>query len=218
MGRTNRLSGLRIGAVVAFAALLVAMALNTRFVTPDELASIGPEKFDPEQTAADLYDEGNEVLPGRATPMPELLNALHENVEETAKKRDAARPSDTTYVFAVSGKAKIVGSQGSAIELEVEGIPAATSVSLAKGPAVNGTVLRDALGFEFGDAPNQTAYQSVGNVLGNRMEQQLNKGLPDAPKNKTVQFLGLLSVTDTGAPLSPAKPVSVQPVKVEVSK
>ena len=218
MARTNRLTGLRIVGVVAFAALLVAMAFNTKFVTPEELASIGPEEFDPEQTAAKLYDEGNKALPDRATPLPELLSALHKDIPSTAKEHDAARPSDTTYVFAVSGEADIVGTQSTAIELKVDGVPAATPVSLARGPAVNGTLLRDALEFEFGDAPNQTAYQSVGNVLKARIQQQLSESLPNAPKGKTVRFLGLLSITDTGTPLSPAKPVSIQPVSVEVSK
>ncbi|MDN5852774.1 MAG: DUF2291 family protein [Actinomycetia bacterium] len=218
MGRTNRLSAPRIVGVVAFAALLVAMALNTRFVTPDELASMGPEEFDAEQAAAGLYDDGLKALPDRATPLLELLPALQKDIAATAKKHDAARPSDTTYVFAVSGEAQIAGGQSTALELKVDGVPAATPVTLARGPAVNGTLLRDALGFEFGDAPNQTAYQGVGNVLKARMQQQLNKALPGSPKGKTVRFLGLLSVTDTGAPLSPVKPISIQPVTVQVSK
>lgn len=218
MGRTARLSAPRIVGAVAFAALLVAMMLNTRFVTPDELASMGPEEFDPEQSAAELYEKAKSDLPDGATPLAELLTALQDDVAETAKKHDAAQPNETTYVFAVAGEAKIVGTQRTALELKVDGVPAETPVTLARGPAVNGTLLRDALGFEFGDAPNQTAYQGVGNVLKAKMQQQLTKTLPDSPKGATVRFLGVLSVTDTGVPLSPRKPVSIQPVTVEVQR
>lgn len=216
MGRFTRLSAPRVAGVVALAALLAAMVLNTRFVTPDQLASFGPEEFDPSEAAEQLYGEAGKVLPERAVPLPELLDDLHADVAKAAEKHDAARPNDTTYVFTVVGEAKITGGEEPPLELKVDGVAAQTPVSLAQGPTINGTVMRDALGFEFGDAPNQTAYQGVGNELGSMMQQRLAKAMPESETGATVRFTGLLSVTDTGMPMSPRKPISIQPVSVEV--
>ena len=218
MGRSRTLSTPRIVGAVAFIALLVAMLLNTRFFTPEELASAGPEEFEPSETAERLYTEASETLAGRATPMPELLTGLHDDVAKTAEKYDAAKPNDTTYVFAVEAKAKIVGNKQVALDLKIDGVPPETPVSLAQGPAVNGTMLRDALGFEFGDAPNQTAYQGVGNELKAMMQGRLANGLPGSPQGKRIRLLGLLSITDTGVPLSPRKPLIMQPVTVEAER
>lgn len=97
MTRPRRLTPFRIGGAVALAALLVAMVLSTRFVTPDELASIGPEVFDPAQTAEDLFAEANETIPDSATPLPELLTGLQKDIPRTAEDLEASEPNDTTY-------------------------------------------------------------------------------------------------------------------------
>ena len=89
--------------------------------------------------------------------------------------------------------------------------------SLASGPATNGAVLRDALGFKFGDASNQTTYQQVGDELKALVQEQVGQGIgPKVSPGTTLRFTGIVSVTDTGMPQPPAKPVQVQPLTVEV--
>lgn len=219
MTRHRRLTPFRIGGAVALAALLVAMTLSTRFVTPDELASIGPEKFDPAQTAEDLFTEANETIPDAATPLPELLTGLQKDVAGTADDLEASRPNDTTYLFPVRGTATVIASQQQAVEITVEGVPATTPLSLASGPAANGAVLRDALGFTFGDASNQTTYQQVGDELKALVREQIDQGTGGqiAPGTK-LDFTGIVSVTDTGMPQPAAKPVQIQPLTVEVAR
>lgn len=216
MTRPRRLTPFRIGGAVALAALLVAMVLSTRFVTPDELASIGPEVFDPAQTAEDLFAEANETIPDSATPLPELLTGLQKDIPRTAEDLEASKPNDTTYLFPVRGTATVVATQQQAIEITVEGVPETTPLSIASGPATNGAVLRDALGFKFGDASNQTTYQQVGDELKALVRKQIDEGTGAklAPGSR-LEFTGIVSVTDTGMPQPPAKPVQVQPLTVE---
>jgi predicted lipoprotein len=223
MGRTRRSTPLRVAGAAVVAALLVAMTLSTRFVTPEELASIGPEAFGPQQVADELFAEANETLPDAATPLPELLTGLEQDVTGTADRLEAVTPNETTYLFPVSGDATVVATQQQAVEITVDGVAAETPLSLAAGPAVNGTVLRDALGFRFGDASNQTTYQQVGDELKALLQDQLAQGAGGqdttelAPGTK-LAFTGIVTVTDTGVPQSPAKPVQVQPLTVEVDR
>ena len=219
MTRHHRLTPFRIGGAVALAALLVAMTLSTRFVTPDELASIGPEKFDPAQTAEDLFAKANETIPDAATPLPELLTGLQKDVAKTADDLKASRPNDTTYLFPVRGTATVVATQQQAVDITVDGVPETTPLSLASGPSLNGAVLRDALGFSFGDASNQTTYQQVGDQLKALVTDQVAQGTGGklAP-GATLDFTGIVSVTDTGMPQPAAKPVQIQPLTVEVRR
>lgn len=223
MGRTRRSTPLRVVGAAVVAALLVAMTLSTRFVTPEELASIGPEVFDPQQVADELFTEANETVPESATPLPELLTGLEQDVAATAEDRGAATPNETTYLFPVSGEATVVTAQREAVEITVDGVSPETPLSIAAGPTVNGTVLRDALGFRFGDASNQTTYQQVGDALKTLVQEQVAQGIGDQgtdglTRGTKIGFTGIVSVTDTGAPQSPAKPVQVQPLTVEVDR
>lgn len=221
MGRNRRLTPLRVVGAAAVAVLLVAMTLSTRFVTPEELASLGPEVFDPGQAAGDLFTEANETLPDAASPLPEVLAGLRDDVAGTAEDLGAARPNETTYLFPVAGEATVVAVQDQAVEISVEGVPGETPLSIAAGPAVNGTVLRDMLGFRFGDASNQTTYQQVGDELKSLVQEQLDTSLRDSgevTEGTVLTFTGIVTVTDTGVPQSPAKPVQIQPLTVEAGR
>ncbi|MFD2027466.1 DUF2291 family protein [Promicromonospora aerolata] len=223
MGRTRRSTPLRVVGAAVVAALLVAMTLSTRFVTPEELASIGPEAFDPQQVADELFTEANETLPDAATPLPELLTGLEQDVAGTADRLEAVTPNETTYLFPVTGEATVVATQPQAVEITVDGVSEKTPLSIAAGPAVNGTVLRDALGFRFGDASNQTTYQQVGDELKALVQDQITESTGDEgptglAKGTKLSFTGIVTVTDTGLPQSPAKPVQVQPLTMEVDR
>jgi predicted lipoprotein len=217
MGRKRRFDPPHIIGALALVALVIAMALSTRFVTREELAAMGPVAFSPSKTADELFADANQELPRQATPLAELLTGLQKDIAGTAEELGAARPNETTYLFPVSGEAEVVSRQQQAIEVTVGGVPSQTPVTVAVGPALNGTVLRDALGFKFGDAPNQSAYQQVGDSLKVLVQKQVGPALGDRTEAGTmIRFVGVVSVTDTGVPQSPVKPVSIQPLTVEV--
>ncbi len=208
----------RIVGVVALVVLLVAMALNTKFLTPAEVSAIAPKPFDPAGTAATLYEKAQQELPDRAQPLGEVVPALQANAKAAATKYEATVPAEGSYVFPVKVTATVVEASDASLSLQVPGVPSETPVVVPLTTAVNGTVVRDAMGFKFADAPGQTDYQYVGDELKKLMLADLNANIedPKALKGKKVTVLGAVGVQVIGASVPRAKPVNVQPVSVEV--
>jgi predicted lipoprotein len=208
----------RIAGVVVLVALLVAMALNTKFLTPAEVAAIAPKPFDPAGTAATLYDQAQKDLPDRAQPLGEVVPALQADVKAAATKYKAAVPAEGSYVFPVKVTATVIAASDASLTLQVPGVPSETPVLVPLSTAVNGTVVRDVMGFKFADAPGQTDYQYVGDELKKLMLADINDNIDDPKtlKGKKVTVLGALGVQVIGATVPRAKPVNVQPVSVKV--
>ncbi len=98
----QRVGKSRVFGLVFIVALLVAMVLNTKFVTPEELANIGPKKFDPKQTAASLFEKAGEEFSGRAAPLSEVIAGIQSDPAAAAEEFDAVAPNGDTLVFAVT--------------------------------------------------------------------------------------------------------------------
>jgi predicted lipoprotein len=214
----QRLGKRRILGAVVLVALLVAMALNTKFVTPKELASIGPESFDAKTTAASLFKKARTEFEAKAAPLPEVVTAIQTDPKAAGEKYQAASPSEGTRIFAVTATGTVTDATRDALTLKVPGVPADTQVLVPLTTAINGTVLRDALGFKFADAPGQSDYQFVGDELKKLMQAEVKKGLggdPAATKGKQITVLGVISVVGD-EPQPKAKPINIQPVSVEV--
>jgi predicted lipoprotein len=206
-----------IGAVV-LVVLVVAMALNTKFLTPAEVAAIAPKPFDPAQVAEDLYAQAGTELPDRAQPLGEVVPALQADVAAAAQKYEASVPAEGSYVFPVELTGTVAEASDAALRLEVDGVPAQTPVLVPLSTAVNGTVIRDAMGFKFADAPGQTDYQYVGDELKKLMLATIESDVadPGSLEGKQVTVLGAVGVQASGGTVPRAKPVNVQPVSIEV--
>ena len=206
-----------IGAVV-LVVLVVAMALNTKFLTPAQVAAIAPKPFDPAQVATDLYARAAEELPGRAQPLGEVVPALQADVAAAAEQFEATVPAEGSYVFPVELTGTVVEASDASLRVQVDGVPAQTPVLVPLSTAVNGSVVRDVMGFKFADAPGQTDYQYVGDELKKLMLAQIESAVqdPTSLKGKQVTVLGAVGVQATGSTVPRAKPVNVQPVSIEV--
>ena len=158
----QRLGKPRIIGAVVLVALLVAMALNTKFVTPKELASIGPTSFSPEKTATDLFEKAGTEFGERAAPLGEVVPAIQADPAAAAEKYQAVKPNADTLVFAVTATGTVTEGTADSFQLKVQGVPEETTVIVPLTTAINGTVLRDSLGFKFADAPGQSDFQRVG--------------------------------------------------------
>lgn len=211
--RRDRLIGL-----AALVVLLAAMVLNTRFLTPKELASALPKPFDPAAVAADLYTKAQAQLPGQAQPVANVVTAIQQDPKAAAARLKAVSPGEGTYVFTVVGTGTVQQATPDLLTLQVPGVPRQTAVLVPLTTAVNGSVLRDAMEFKFADAPGQSAFQFVGDELKRLILADTKKNLPDPAslKGKTVTVVGVTSLIDTGAPPSAAKPFSVQPLTIKV--
>jgi predicted lipoprotein len=215
-GLRNRLIG--IGAVVV---LVVAMLLCTRFETPESLADIGPQQFNATSTATELFDRARADLPAAAKPLAEVLPAAQSSIKGAAEQFQAVSPGENSYDFAVTVTGTVTPeSTADSLRLQVEGLTD-TPVIVPLTTAVNGTVIRDQMGFRFGDAPGQTAYQQVGDEIKKLVQAQVVTPLGDATTlvGKTVTVVGSLNVTSTGGndTVPAAKPANVQPVSIEVA-
>jgi len=212
MGRT------RLVGAVLLVALLVAMALNTKFLTPAEVAAIAPKPFDPAQIATDLYARAQQELPERAQPLGEVVPALQTDVRAAAEKYEATVPAEGSYVFPVEFTGTVADASDANLRVEVEGVPSQTPVTIPLSTAVNGTVVRDAMGFKFADAPGQTDYQYVGDELKKLMLARIESTVtdPGSLRGKEVTVIGAVGVQATGSTVPRAKPLNVQPVSIEV--
>ena len=205
-----------IGAVV-LVVLVVAMALNTKFLTPAEVAAIAPKPFDPAAIATDLYARAGDELPDRAQPLGEVVPALQADVAAAAEKYDATSPASKSYVFPVELTGTVAEATDASLRLQVDGVPAQTPVIIPLSTAVNGTVIRDLMGFKFADAPGQTGYQYVGDELKKLMLASIESSVPDPAglEGKEVTVVGALGVQSSGSSVPRAKPLNVQPVTIE---
>lgn len=208
----NRLVGL-----VLLVVLIVAMALNTKFLTPAEVAAIAPKPFDPSETADELYTRAAEELPKRAQPLGEVVPALQSDLPTAAEKYGAVSPATGSYVFPVRVTGTVAEATEASLRLTVPGVPSQTPVIVPLTTAVNGTVVRDVMGFTFADAPGQTDYQYVGDELKKLMLADLESSVadPTSLEGRKVTVLGAVGVQATGSTVSRAKPLNVQPVSVE---
>ena len=198
-------------------ALLVAMAFNTKFLTPAQLAAVGPKQFDAVETAAGLFDKAKAGLPAQASELAEVLPAIQASPKAAAAKFKAASPAEGSYVFRVKTTATVTQATAASLRLKVPGLSAQTPVLVPLSTAINGSVLRDAMGFKFADAPRQTEYQYVGDELKKLIQADLKSSVP-APaslKGRKVSVVGVVSVLDIGSAPPKAKPVNVQPVTVK---
>ena len=216
----RRFSLRRILLAAALVVLVVAMLLCTKFLTPAELASIAPKAFDPVATAQDLYTKAQSDLPGRAAELGKVVPAIQSDPKAAADTYKAVSPNENAYVFAVKATGTVVAATDASLQIKVDGVPDQTLVIVPLTTAVNGSVLRDAMGFKFADAPGQTQYQYVADELKKLMLADLQSSVSD-PKSlqgKQVDVVGVVSVTTTsGGPVPRAKPVNVQPLSVKAA-
>ena len=112
----------------------------------------------------------------------------------------------------------MVEASDASLRVQVDGVPAQTPVLVPLSTAVNGSVVRDVMGFKFADAPGQTDYQYVGDELKKLMLTSIESSVPDPAglEGEQVTVLGAVGVQATGSTVPRAKPVNVQPVSVEV--
>jgi predicted lipoprotein len=211
-------SRVRLIVGVLVAVLVVVMALNTKFLTPAEVASIAPKPFDPVQTGADLWAKAQSDLPGQAAPLGEVVPALQSDLKGAASTYKAVSPNEGAYVFPVSLDGTVVEATDTALRVQVAGVPGQTPVLVPLSTGLNGTVIRDVMGFKFADAPGQTQFQYVGDELRKLMATEVQSlGAPAGLQGKQVKVVGAVNVIAGGNTVPAAKPVNVQPVSIEVA-
>jgi predicted lipoprotein len=201
-----RLIGLAVVAIV-----LAGAALDTTYKKPGEVSSTGRKEFDAAAYGEQTFPKAVSTLEDAAVPLPKLVAALRKD-PDAAGEQYGKRQGQSPYSYSASGAGVAGTPEGGLLPVKVKGVPGDARVSLQIGPAINGTAIRDAVGFiEFGQFTNQVEYAASATGLNDQVKKQVLKGIdPASLDGKRVSFVGALS------PLTP-QVITITPVKLEVS-
>jgi predicted lipoprotein len=195
------------GVVVLVVVIALALDTTTRSDTAPRVSG-GRVAFDPATYGAKTYPKVAAEIDKRAVPIDELAPALQQDAE-AAGKRYGVRQGSGAYSFAVSGSGVAGKAEGSLLPVKVKGVKDA-KVNLQIGPAVNGTSLRDAVGFiNFNQFVNQVDYADAGTALNTVVKAKVLKGLGDL-EGKNVEFTGAFTLLVPNA-------ITITPTRVDAS-
>jgi predicted lipoprotein len=208
--RRRRLSPRAVG--IALVVLVVgAMALDTTYKEAGEVTASGREEFDPARYGEETYPKAAATIEDAAVPLDELAGALADD-PDAAGERYGKRQGTSPFSFATSGEGVAGKAEDGLLPVRVKGVPESATVSLQIGPAINGTALRDAVGFiEFGQFTNQVEYAAAATALNEQVKRQVLADVdPAALDGKRVSFVGAFSS------LTPAV-ITITPVQLEAA-
>jgi predicted lipoprotein len=175
--------------------------------------------FDPKTYVDGIW--ASKIVPtvrDKAVDVGTVAAAIAKDPEAAGKQYGHQAGTGSPYAFMVKGAGTVtkVDTEAPTGPVTVE-VPAAAGgkpleLSIATGPVIAGTALRDAVGFiSFGDFTNQIAYADVANQINNRVKTDVTgkldiKHLP----GKKVTFYGAFSELTPGQ-------IFLVPTSVEVA-
>lgn len=195
----------------------IAMVMSTKFLTPEEVEALTPDQFDPQATAEELFAEAQTELTGDAEELGIVADALAEDSEAAAEEFDAYTPSEGITAYAVTVTGTVEESTDENLVLAADGVEEGRSVVIPLGNALDGNLIRDLMGFSFGDAPGQTDYQQVGTQLSTLLQTNAQDAVgedPAALEGEEITVQGILREVSTGEDSGEA-PLVVQPLELE---
>jgi predicted lipoprotein len=207
--RTRRISPRLVGAIVC-ALVLVALALDTTTRSDKAPRVTGRVAFDPAAYGSKTYPKVVSEVEKRAIPVTDLVPALEKDAD-AAGEQHGVRQGSSPYNFAVTGEGVAGNAEGGLLPVKVKGLEDA-NVALQIGPALNGTALRDVVGFiTFNQFINQVDYADAATALNNQVKAKVLKGIdPASLEGKTVRFTGAFTLLVPNA-------ITVTPVGLEAS-
>lgn len=209
--RVRRALSPRVIGIALVVLVVAAIALDTTYKKPGEATSTGRAAFDPTSYGEENFPKALSTLEESAVPLPKLHAALRKDAD-AAGEQYGKRQGSSPYSFSTSAEGIAGKAEGGLMPVRVKGVPKDTTVSLQVGPAINGTAIRDAVGFiEFGQFVNQVEYADAATALNNQVKAQVLEDLdPASLEGKKVQVLGAFTY------LAPTV-VTITPVKLEAA-
>ncbi len=207
----NRSVGFRRGVWVAvIVVLFAAMILGTKVVTGDAIAATVAKEFNASEYGKTQFPIVKDLIIAQAHDLPTVATAI---VADPAKAATTYGVVEGTSfpVFSVkfTGVAGPVDAAG-IMPVTVPGVPSSITVRVQMGPAISGTVLRDATGtIHFPQFVNQIQYQDAGSALTNELKTQVLSSINAADlAGKTVTIVGAFQLVNPASFL-------ITPVQVE---
>jgi predicted lipoprotein len=214
MSSTRRRSRARTAALaVVLVGLVGAMAFSTEWLTPEEVEAIDPPAFVAAEFVDETFPEQTQTLRDEATEISVLAPTISADIGSAAEQHDGVDLGNGSFAFPVEATGTVVQVDANYALLKVPELPPRYEVRIALGNAVNGSPVRDATGtLEFGDFPDQTAFQSVANEFKRVIQDKvLAEHEPSSLEGAEVTVTGAWG---TGGP---PDSYIIQPVEFEVS-
>lgn len=208
----------RLVVAAGLVALAIAMVLNTKFLTPEEVDALTPEEFDPQATAQELYSTAQSELTQNPAELSELAAALDEDSEAAAEEYDAFSPSEGALAYAVTLSGTVEDASAENLSLAVDGIEEDRQIVIPLTTALDGNLIRDISDFTFGDAPGQTDYQRVGTEINSMMRADVQEAVGEDPESligEEITVDGVLRYMTTDAEGPDERPLVIQPLILE---
>ena len=152
------------------------------------------------------------ALEKKAVPLPELLADLRKDPRPPPSSTATAKATAHTR-SPRKGQGVAVKARAGLMEVKVRGVPESPRASpLQIGPALNGTSIRDAVGFvKFGQFTNQVEYADAATALNQQVKAKVLKANPPASlAGEKVSFLGAFTLITPNV-------VTITPVRLEAS-
>lgn len=193
--------------VATVAAVMGCTIATTRPLDPiTGKAIIGneAEQFNAANYVTSIWE--TQVIPAlqAATDINTVLTALHENMG-AASEQYGRKVGQQPYSFVVSGSGTVTSvtteSRAGLAQVDTNGDGAA-DVSLAIGPVIRGTAMRDGMPFiSFNQFTNQMEFASVSNEMNALMSQQVITPLGDVQTlvGNQVTFAGAFTLSTLDA-------------------
>jgi len=198
--------GIRIGVVVV---ALVAMALGTKVVPSDDALAQGAVVFDPQTFGVENFPVIQEGVADRAVEAAELADAIAADPDAAAQEYGVQSSAGPVFAVTFTG---VAGEGASGIyPVTIDGLPDDLLVRVQTGPAINGTVLRDATGeIVFGQFRNQIEFQNAAAALNDTLKTEVLDAIDAANlQGKTITVTGAFTLVNPAAWL-------VTPTELEV--
>lgn len=162
---------------------------------------------------------GSKIVPAvdkGAVDAKVLLPALAADQAGASKKYGHQAGEGAPFSFLIRGEGTVVGVNNptgvGSVEVRVPGVTK-TVVSIAVGPVLVGTALRDAVGFiDFSQFTNQIDYADAATAINTKVKTEVLKGLdPATLKGKKVTFAGAFQLLDVQSILVTPTKLTVTP-------
>ncbi|MEV6986338.1 DUF2291 domain-containing protein [Sphaerisporangium sp. NPDC051017] len=199
------------GSLIALALLVVAMLAGTTYRSDSAPRAEETGKFDPAGYGAQTYEP--KVVPAIRQKAVDIVT-LHKAIAagaDAAGTQYGNREGTGPYSYAVTLTGTAGAAESGLLPVTVPGV-GKTRVSVQIGPAINGTALRDAVGFiKFGQFTNQVDYADAGTALNDQVKSKVLASLDVASlKDKKITVVG--AMTPLTADVLTITPISIEAV------
>jgi len=165
-----------------------------------QAAAAKPGAADPKQYVADTWSA--KIVPtvhDKAVDVATVAAAVAKDPAAAGKQYGHQSGTGSPFAYMVKGTGTVTGIDTSVPTGPMTVEVGTTKVTIATGPVIAGTAIRDAVGLSFGDFTNQIDYANVANQINLKVKSDVLAKVDLATvKGKKIDFYGAFSALGPG--------------------